>query len=194
MCDQAALAVNIALVDIQHCPVHLVHPAHQDAQETQDKDPQDHLDLEVNQVMADQDLKETKEMLVSHPALVHTTLDHQDHLDQQDPKDQQDLLDQEDTKVNQVLQVCPVLQEALKESPTPEGFPSLDHQVLQGLLDLKDHKDTKGTLELLEPLEFQVLQEVPSHSTQVPLVLLVPLALQAPSLHPARCASISLTI
>lgn len=159
-----------------------------------DKDPQDRLGLQVSQVMEDQDRRETKETLDLHPALERFTLDHQDHLD---------LLGLKVNKASQVIQVLQGDQEALRECQltlrdTVLGFP--DHQVHQGLLDLKDHKDhkdlkdIKGTLELLV---FLALQEAPSQSPQdllVPQVLLVLQAFQAPLLPLLRCASTSRNI
>lgn len=186
---------------------YLAHPARRvnlDVQETQDKDLRDHLGLQVRQVMEDQDLKETEETQALHPALEHIIPDHQDHQDHQDSlgllglKDQQVLLDREDTKVNQARQVCRAPQEALRECRLiVEDRGSLDHQVHQvnrDVLDILDYRELKGTLELLVLL---ALQEAPSQSRQVLLVLQVLLGLQASralSLLPLRCGSTSVNI
>lgn len=191
---------------MQDNPARLAHQVPLDVQESQDKDLQDHLGLQVSQVMEDQDLRATKEIQVlaqelQQEAFTVDSQDHQVHLDHLGLlglKDQQVCLDQEDTKVNKASQVCQAAQEdqeALREwrlMPVDKG--SLDHQVHQGHLDLKDHKDIKGTLELLV---FLALQEAPSQFPKallVPQVLLVLLAIQAPSLHLVRCASTSPTI
>lgn len=124
-----------------------------------------------------------------HPALERFTLDHQDHLD---------LLGLKVNKASKVIQVLQGDQEALRECQlTLRDVGPLDHQVHQGLLDLKDlkdHKDIKGTLELLV---FLAPQEAPSQSPQallVPQVLLVLQAFQAPLLPLLRCASTSQNI
>lgn len=130
----------------------------------------------VHQDMVDQDLKETEEnqdFLLAQR--VHTTQDPLDLRDLQDRRDQQEFLDLEVNLETQFL--------------TAECRLCRDLQDPQDHLGVQDHRASKVILEYLAYLEVQC-QSLPVHL--VPQDPQDHVDLQAPSLLPARCGSISL--